>query len=59
MPVRLHLTHVPELDTLVALEYGRVDEGVPAVPPVTARSSPGNSRRFRPTWLRRFVLQIG
>ncbi len=29
MPVRLHLTHIPELDTLVALEYGRVDEGVP------------------------------
>jgi hypothetical protein len=40
MPVRLHLTHVPELDTLVALEYGRVDEGVPAVPPVTARYFP-------------------
>jgi len=29
MPVRLHLTHIPELDTLVALEYGRIDEGVP------------------------------
>jgi tetratricopeptide (TPR) repeat protein len=28
-PIRLHLTHIPELDTLVALEYGRVDEGTP------------------------------
>jgi tetratricopeptide (TPR) repeat protein len=28
-PIRLHLTHMPELDTLVALEYGRVDEGTP------------------------------
>src|SRR3954447_6866042 len=28
-PIPLHLTHMPELDTLVALEYGRVDEGAP------------------------------
>jgi tetratricopeptide (TPR) repeat protein len=31
MAIRLHLTHIPELDELVALEYGRVDEGVPEV----------------------------
>jgi tetratricopeptide (TPR) repeat protein len=29
MAVRLHLTHLPELDQLIALEYRRVDEGVP------------------------------
>jgi hypothetical protein len=29
MPVPLHLTHIPELDHLIALEYGRVDEGQP------------------------------
>jgi tetratricopeptide (TPR) repeat protein len=29
MAVRLHLTHIPELDQLTALEYGRVDEGLP------------------------------
>ena len=29
MAVRLHLTHMPEIDRLVALEYGRVDEGQP------------------------------
>jgi tetratricopeptide (TPR) repeat protein len=29
MAVRLHLTHIPELDQLIALEYGRVDEGTP------------------------------
>jgi tetratricopeptide (TPR) repeat protein len=28
-PMRVHLTNMPELDTLVALEYGRVDEGTP------------------------------
>ena len=27
--VRLHITHIPELDHLIALEYGRVDEGQP------------------------------
>jgi tetratricopeptide (TPR) repeat protein len=29
MPVRLHLSYVSELDDLIALEYGRVDEGQP------------------------------
>jgi hypothetical protein len=29
MAVRVHLTHIPELDHLIALEYGRVDEGTP------------------------------
>jgi hypothetical protein len=29
MAVRLHVTHIPELDRLIALEYGRVDEGQP------------------------------
>jgi tetratricopeptide (TPR) repeat protein len=29
MAVRLHLTHIPELDQLIALEYGHVDEGLP------------------------------
>jgi tetratricopeptide (TPR) repeat protein len=29
MPVPLHLIHIPELDRLVALEYGRVDDGQP------------------------------
>jgi tetratricopeptide (TPR) repeat protein len=29
MPVRLHITHIPELDQLIALEHGRVDEGQP------------------------------
>jgi tetratricopeptide (TPR) repeat protein len=29
MPVRLHLSYLSELDDLIALEYGRVDEGQP------------------------------
>src|SRR5690242_8905205 len=29
MAVRVHVTHIPELDHLIALEYGRVDEGTP------------------------------
>jgi tetratricopeptide (TPR) repeat protein len=29
MAIRLHLRHIPELDHLTALEYGRVDEGTP------------------------------
>lgn len=27
MSVRLHLTHIPERDRLIALEFGRVNEG--------------------------------
>jgi hypothetical protein len=29
MAARLHIIHIPELDHLIALEYGRVDEGSP------------------------------
>src|SRR4051812_12923926 len=29
MPIRLHVSYVSELDDLIALEYGRVDEGQP------------------------------